>query len=114
MGVLVANLVVAKDSGTEDAPGATNETEQKVVADYISDDPAHFDWNEEQLSCLPPVQYRLQTKYAIGKTLPKGALGFPNRFVLGFLWRNFVLGIGKNKASPLPLPEVGQEMYRDL
>lgn len=117
MGVFVANLVVTNNSDTDEAPVPFCHETQHImcVSDYISDDPEHFDWNEEQLPGLPPVQYRLQTKYARSKTPLKGALGFPNRFLLGFLWRNFFgLGIGRNKVSPLPLPAVGQEVYRDL
>lgn len=113
VGFPVANLVVDNDPPM-DSPCDDDESDQICVSDYISQDPAQFDWNEEHLSCLPPVQYRVQTQHAKGEKLPIGALGFPNRFVLGFLWRNFVLGIGQNKASPFPLPEVGQERYRDM
>jgi hypothetical protein len=115
MGVLVANLVVENDSITKGTNATIrNGAQEMCVSDYISDDAEDFDWNKEQLSGLPQVQYRVHTKFARSKTPLEGALGFPNRFVLGFLWRNFFLGIRKNKTSPMPLPDLGQEVYRDM
>jgi Family of unknown function (DUF6151) len=113
VGFFVANLVDVKDAG-EGAPGDENVSQQPCLSDYISDDPEKFDWNDEQLSGLPPVQYRIQTQYAKGKKLPEGALAFPNRLVLSVMWRSFVVGLGKNNTSPFPFPAAGQEIYRNM
>jgi hypothetical protein len=120
VGFFVANLLCGKD-----------EEDYVRPATYISNHSNDFDWNHEDITGLPPVKWRINTKYAKRLQEPKnhdddhdddtnsqrsvfGHPGFPPLFLFGFIWRNFVSGPGIATPSPFPLPPRGQEFFRNL
>ncbi|KAG7360861.1 hypothetical protein IV203_035960 [Nitzschia inconspicua] len=105
VGFFVANFLIGSD-----------EESQFCMATSIMAHPSTFDWYTEDVSGLPPIQWRINKKYAKHpEELRRGGWqGFPPLFILGFLWRNFVVGPSSKISHPLPFPPKGKVVIRHL